>query len=101
MADPFSQCPCERVHEPGQHQDIGPHIPEAALDDYNTAIAIMAQLRAELEPQGEWPVSFRNDLAGAYMNQGNAKHEAPGYGPSAAIDSYDAGIAIMEALRAD
>ena len=40
-----------------------------------------------------------NDLAGAYINRGVAKQVAEGHGAAAAIDDYDAAIALMEALR--
>ena len=42
---------------------------------------------------------WRNDLATAYMNRGNAKQSAPGFGPGAAIADYDAAIGVMETLR--
>jgi hypothetical protein len=52
------------------------------------------------ETLGEiWPVPWRNDLANAYMNRGNAKQSAPGHGAPAAIADYDAAVAIMERLR--
>ncbi|MBO8087718.1 MAG: hypothetical protein J7D61_16915, partial [Marichromatium sp.] len=44
-------------------------------------------------------VVWRNDLAGAYNNRGNAKRSASGHGPAAAIADYDAAIAIGEAVR--
>ncbi|MDG4558148.1 MAG: hypothetical protein P9F19_12290 [Candidatus Contendobacter sp.] len=72
----------------------------AALNDYNAAIKLREALRAELEPAGRWEVGLRNDLATAYMNRGNAKLDASGHGPGAALSDYDAAIKLMDALRA-
>jgi hypothetical protein len=49
-----------------------------------------------------WPAGRTrvNDLAGAYMNRGNARQSAEGHGPVAAIADYDLAIEIREALRA-
>ena len=44
----------------------------AAIADYDNAIAIRKALRADLEPTGRWETGLRNDLAGAYMNRGTA-----------------------------
>ena len=71
----------------------------AAIQDYDAAIAIRERLRAELA--ADWPVPWRNDLANAYINRGNAKQDAPGHGAAAAIQDYDAAIAIMERLRTE
>src|SRR5208283_4153637 len=73
------------------------HGASAAIADYDTAIAIIARLREALGE--DWPVPWRNDLAGAYVNRGNAKQDAPGHGASAAIADYDTAIAIRERLR--
>jgi hypothetical protein len=72
----------------------------AAIGDYDAAIAILEELRAQLEPQDRWEAELRNDLAGAYVNRGVAKRDATEYGAAAAIGDYDAAIAILEALRA-
>jgi tetratricopeptide (TPR) repeat protein len=70
----------------------------AAIADYDRAIALMEELGAAL---GEsWPPEWRNHLATAYMNRGNAKQDAPGHGVAAAIADYDRAIALMEELRA-
>jgi hypothetical protein len=70
--------------------------PSAAIADYDTAIALREALRDGL---GEgWPVPWRNDLANAYMNRGNAKVSAPGFGPGAAIADYDAAIVTLQPL---
>ena len=75
------------------------HGPRAAIDDYDLAIKIEESLRSALEPSGQWVTEFRNDLANAYMNRGNAKQSAVGHGPKAAIDDYDVAIKIRESLR--
>ncbi|MDG4558145.1 MAG: hypothetical protein P9F19_12275, partial [Candidatus Contendobacter sp.] len=82
-------------------QDASGHGPGAALSDYDAAIKLMDALRAELEPAGRWEVGLRNALANAYMNCGNAKQDASGHGPGAALNDYDAAIKLMEALRAE
>jgi hypothetical protein len=82
-------------------QDASEYGPNAAIADYDEAIAIRAALRADLEPQGRWEMGLRNDLANAYLNRGNAKYHASDYGLSAAVADYDEAIAIREALRAD
>src|SRR5208283_955498 len=69
----------------------------AAIADYDAAIAILERLREVLGE--DWPVPWRNDLAGAYVNRGVAKQDAPGHGALAAIADYDAAIAITERLR--
>jgi hypothetical protein len=71
--------------------------PGAAIADYDAAIGLMETPRDDL---GEaWPVPWRNNLANAYANRGNAKQSAPGFGPGAAMADCDAAIEIMEALR--
>ncbi|EGV28158.1 hypothetical protein ThidrDRAFT_3993, partial [Thiorhodococcus drewsii AZ1] len=80
-------------------QSASSHGPAAALDDYDAAIAIAEAVRQRLEPEGRWEIDLRNDLAGAYVNRGNAKQSASGHGPAAAIADYDAAIAIAEAVR--
>ena len=72
--------------------------PGAAIADHDRAITLREALQATLGQ--EWPVPWRNDLAAAYMNRGNAKQSAPGFGPSAAIADYDRAIKLMEALQA-
>ena len=72
--------------------------PGAAIADYDRAITLMEALQATLGEQ--WPVPWRNDLAGAYMNRGTAKQSAPGFGPGAAIADYDRAITLREALQA-
>ncbi len=69
----------------------------AAIQDYGAAIAIMEGLRQGLEPQGQWNPPYRNGLAGAYMNRGNARQGVPDL--NAAIQDYGAAIAIREDLR--
>ena len=69
------------------------------LPDFDRPIAILQATREMLEPQGVWEPRLRNDLALAYLRRANAKVSAPGHGPSAAIEDYDHGIAIMEAVR--
>jgi tetratricopeptide (TPR) repeat protein len=69
---------------------------EAAIADYEAAIATMERLRQELSEK--WPVPWRNSLAVAYMNRGNAYQSAAGHGASAAIADYDRAIAMMEEL---
>ncbi|MHB8350629.1 MAG: P-loop domain-containing protein, partial [Vulcanimicrobiaceae bacterium] len=69
----------------------------AAIADYDLAIALREELRRA--PGAQWPPAWRNELAGAYMNRGNAKQDAPGYGAAAAIADYDLAIALQEELR--
>jgi tetratricopeptide (TPR) repeat protein len=71
----------------------------AAIADYDAAIKLMEGLRGLLEPQGRWEAGLRNDLAGAYLNRGNAKQHAIGQGPAAAIADYDNAIALIEDPR--
>ena len=73
------------------------HGPAAAIADYDRAIELKQALRDALGD--DWPVPWRNDLAGAFMNRGNAKQSAPGHGPAAAIADYDRAIELMQALR--
>ena len=69
----------------------------AAIADYDHSIEIRQALRESLGDA--WPVSWRNDLAAAFMNRGNAKQSAPGHGPEAAIADFNRTIEIMQALR--
>jgi tetratricopeptide (TPR) repeat protein len=69
----------------------------AAIQDYDAAIAIMDGLRLALEPQGQWNPEYRNDLASAYMNRGNAQQGVADL--NAAIQDYGTAIEIMEGLR--
>jgi tetratricopeptide (TPR) repeat protein len=71
--------------------------PAARIADYDVAVGLMEWLRDRLG--AAWPLPWRNDLAKAYMNRGNAKQSAPGFGPGAAIADYEAAIVLMEALR--
>lgn len=43
-----------------------------AEDDFKSAVGIGCGVRALLEPQGRWPLKYRNDLAVAYLNLGVA-----------------------------
>jgi hypothetical protein len=69
----------------------------AAIADHDAAIALMEVLQQK--SGANWPLSWRNELANSYMNRGNAKRVAPGFGPGAAIADYDTSIALKEALR--
>ncbi len=71
----------------------------AAISDYDTAIRLMEALRDGLGDN--WPAPLRNGLAGTYMNRGNAKLSAPGFGPAVAIADYNVAIVLKEALRDD
>ena len=72
------------------------HGPAAAIADYDRAIELMQAL---CDAMGDdWPVPWRNELANAFMNRGNAKQSAPGHGPAAAIADYDRAIELMQAL---
>ena len=66
-----------------------------ALAAHDAAVSI-AERAVATEPAD---LVRRNDLAGAFMNRGNAKQSAPGHGPGAAIADYDRAIEIMQALR--
>jgi tetratricopeptide (TPR) repeat protein len=83
----------------GNARQVAPgHGALAAIADYDRAIALREELRAAL---GEgWPVPWRNDLARAYVNRGNARQVAPGHGALAAVADYDRAIALQEELRA-
>ena len=73
------------------------HGPVAAIADYDRAIELRQALRDALGD--DWPIPWRNGLANAFMNRGNAKQSAPGHGPVAAIADYDRAIELREALR--
>jgi tetratricopeptide (TPR) repeat protein len=64
----------------------------AAIAAYDTAIGLYRTLENVTDED-------RNDLAGAYMNRGNAKPSAPGHGGLAVLADYDRAIALMEELR--
>ena len=80
-------------------QSAEDHGPEAAVADYDRAIAIREGLRRTLDPRGAWDPPLRSSLAGAYMNKGNAKTLAGRLGSETAIADYNHAIAIMDALR--
>lgn len=40
-----------------------------AIADYNQAMKLMEALRTALDPVGQWPATWRNDLATAYTNR--------------------------------
>ena len=108
-----------RVHEPREARDpsvrndlalaymnrgsaklsIGDQGPVSALEDYNRAIVLMEALRGELEPLGGWDVVFRSALASAYINRGNVKQVAEGYGAATALADCDRAIALRDELR--
>lgn len=69
----------------------------AAIEDYDHGIGVHELLLNEMGAR--CPEKWRNDLAMAYMNRGNAKHDSRGHGVLAALDDYDRAIAIREALR--
>jgi hypothetical protein len=69
----------------------------AAIQDHGAAIEMMEGLRQDLEPQGQWKPKYRNDLAGAYINRGNAQRALLDL--NSAIQDCGAAIAIMEGLR--
>ena len=71
---------------------------EAALADYDRAIALMEGLREELEPANEWSLDWRNSLASAYTNRGVTRRKA---GDSdLAIEDYGRAIELRETIRA-
>ena len=78
-------------------QDAPGHGPAAAIADYDRAIELMQALRDALGD--DWQIPWRNDLADAFMNRGNAKQSAPAHGPAAAIADYDRAIELRQALR--
>lgn len=68
----------------------------AAITDHDHAIQILEALRVDM---GElFPARCRSDLASAYMNRGNAKQNAPGYGAAAGVLDQTHAIAIFEEL---
>jgi len=77
----------------------GVNTPAAAIDDHSMAIAIRESLHDELKPKGRWIPEYRNGLAAAYMNRGNARQSAEDHGRAAAIEDYGKAIAIQEGLR--
>ena len=77
-------------------QDAPGHGALTAIADYDAAIDICLTL---VDALGErCPPAWRNDLAAAYMNRGNARQHAPGHGALAAIADYDAAIDIRLTL---
>jgi hypothetical protein len=78
-------------------QDAPGYGPAAAIADYNRAVSLREALREGMSDN--WPLRWRNQLAGTYMNRADAKRDAPGYVPDAAIADYDRAIALQEALR--
>ena len=86
------------MSKPGQT-----HEPEGLVEVREWIAAALASSGLVLEARNAlgkaWPVPWRNDLANAYVNRGNAKQAAPGNGALPAIADYDAALAIMEALR--
>ncbi len=71
----------------------------AAITDHDHAIQILEALRVDM---GElFPARCRSDLASAYMNRGNAKQNAPGYGAAAGVLDQTYAIAIFEELRVE
>ena len=76
--------------------DAPGHGPLAAIEDYDKAISISSAL-AEALGEKRSP-KWRIDLAIAFVNRGNAKCDAPGHGPLAAIKDYDVAISIRSAL---
>jgi tetratricopeptide (TPR) repeat protein len=77
------------------HSDAG-DIAEAVAD-YGRAAQIMEGIRSLLEPTGQWTPSLRNDLAGTYMNRGNAHTNAGDI--AEAVADYGRAAQIMEGLR--
>ena len=68
-----------------------------ALAAYDAAVDIRSDLRALLEPHGEWSPALGNDLAAAHMSRGNAllwQDEL-----AAAVAAYNSAIAIGSGLR--
>lgn len=76
-------------------QDDPRYGPAAAIADYDRAIDVMAQLRAALGAR--WPARWRNDLASAHLNRGNANQKAAG--ATAAIADFDQAIALLQEER--
>jgi tetratricopeptide (TPR) repeat protein len=68
-----------------------------ALADYGQAIDLREDLRQRLEPIGEWPPAWANDLAAAHMNRGNARRD--GNDLSGALADYGQAIDLREGLR--
>ena len=73
--------------------------PEAAIADYNKAVALMEELRDDLG--AEWPQKWCNELAGVYMNRGNAKELVSGYEVVSWIEDHNSAIALREKLRTE
>src|SRR5207248_1315154 len=70
---------------------------EGAIADYHQAISLRMGRAQRLEPVGQWPPAWQNDLAAAYINRGNARS---GQGDSdGAIADYDQAISLRESLR--
>ena len=57
-----------------------------AIEDYGQAIALRADLQERLQPSGQWPPAWQNDLALAIMNRGLALEAGPE--PAQALESY-------------
>ncbi len=69
------------------------------LADVDRAIDLMEALQAKLEPRGEWPPAWANNLMLAYINRGVTR--ADGQNLSGALADYGQAIDLMEALRAE
>ena len=85
------------VNRGNAKQSAPGHGPAAAIADYDRAIELMQALRDDIGDN--WPIPWRNDLAAAFTNRGNAKRSAPGHGPAAAIADGDRAIELIQALR--
>jgi tetratricopeptide (TPR) repeat protein len=76
------------------------HGVDGAIKDFDTAIELMEVLPRNLgHTKGH--IELRNDLAGVYMNRGNARRASRAHGVEAAIKDFDAAISLREALRRD
>ena len=74
------------------HNDLS-----GALEDCSRSIVLREELRQLLEPSGQWPPAWCDNLALAYMNRGNAR--CVGNDLSGALDDYSHSIELMEGLR--
>jgi tetratricopeptide (TPR) repeat protein len=71
---------------------------DEAICDFGVAIELMEEIRAILEPKGEWTPRLADNLASTYLNRGAAFWSQGGL--DKAIDDYGIAIERREEIRA-
>ena len=77
--------------------DLGQH--QKALDDYDSYIELRTALRTDLEPKGEWPPEWQDNLVTAHSSRGLVLYDLGQH--QEALDAQDTAIELLTALRAD